>query len=99
MSAPADGPKHQTPSNADLGRTIRRLRQAHHLTIEALAFRAHMHPTYLSGIERGRRNPTWHKLCGVAEALEMPMSAMTGHAEREAQAWALYRRALSAPLE
>jgi transcriptional regulator with XRE-family HTH domain len=99
MSAPADGQEPKTPSNADLGRTIRRLRQARRLSIEALAFMADMHPTYLSGIERGRRNPTWYKLCGVAEALEMPMSAMTGQAEHEAQAWAMYRRALSAPLE
>ncbi len=60
---------------------------------------AHMHPTYLSGIERGRRNPSWRKLCRVAEALEMPMSAMTSHAECEAKAWVMYRRALSAPLE
>lgn len=99
MNTPADGQAPPTPTNADLGRTIRRLRKARRLSIEALAFAAKMHPTYLSGIERGRRNPTWHKLCGVAEALEMPMSAMTSHAEREAQAWATYRRALSAPLE
>jgi transcriptional regulator with XRE-family HTH domain len=99
MSAPADGRQQQTPTNADLGRTIRRLRQARRLTIEALAFMADMHPTYLSGIERGRRNPTWLKLCGVAKALEMSMSAMTSHAEREAKARAAYRRALSAPLE
>jgi transcriptional regulator with XRE-family HTH domain len=99
MSAPAGGAQQRTPTNADLGRTIRRLRKARRLSIEALAFMADMHPTYLSGIERGRRNPTWRKLCGVAEALEMPMSAMTGHAEREAKAWAMYRRALSAPLE
>lgn len=99
MSVPADGQQQQTPTNADLGRTIRRLRKTRRLSIEALAFMADMHPTYLSGIERGRRNPTWLKLCGVAKALEIPISAMTGHAEREAQAWAAYRRTLSAPLE
>lgn len=36
--------------NADLGRTIRRLRGERDLTIEGLALNAGMHPTYLSGI-------------------------------------------------
>jgi AraC-like DNA-binding protein len=39
-----------------LGQAIRRLRQADDLTIEDLAHAAGMHPTYLSGIERGVRN-------------------------------------------
>jgi transcriptional regulator with XRE-family HTH domain len=58
-------------SGADLGRTVRRLRRAHRFTIEDLASAAGMHPTYLSGIERGVRNPTWSKLCGLADALEV----------------------------
>lgn len=45
-------------TGADLGRAVRRLRKAHGVNIEDLAFAAEMHPTYLSGIERGRRNPT-----------------------------------------
>lgn len=73
------------PSNPDLGRAIRRLRQARKLTIETLAFAADMHPTYLSGIERGRRNPTWTKLCGLAGALSVPMSEIVNTAEQEAE--------------
>ncbi|HYM44777.1 MAG TPA: helix-turn-helix transcriptional regulator [Solirubrobacteraceae bacterium] len=46
------------PTNADLGQAVRRLRRNRNLTIEALAFAADIHPTYLSGIERGGCNPT-----------------------------------------
>jgi transcriptional regulator with XRE-family HTH domain len=71
-------------SGADLGQAIRRLRRAHRVTIEDLAAVAGMHPTYLSGIERGLRNPTWSKLCGLADALDVPISTLAGEAEHEA---------------
>jgi len=71
-------------SGTDLGRAVRRLRRAHRLTIEDLAAAAGMHPTYLSGIERGVRNPTWSKVCGLADALEVSVSALAGEAEEEA---------------
>jgi transcriptional regulator with XRE-family HTH domain len=73
------------PSNADLGRAIRRLRRARRLTIDDLAHVADMHPTYLSGIERGLRNPTWSKLTSLAEALEVPISIVVHEAATEAQ--------------
>lgn len=71
-------------TGADLGRAVRRLRKAHGLKIEELAFAAEMHPTYLSGIERGRRNPTWRKLCGLADALDVSVAALAAEAEEEA---------------
>ncbi len=73
------------PSNADLGRAIRRLRRARRVTIEDLAHSSDMHPTYLSGIERGVRNPTWEKLAGLARALDVPVAAIAHDAELEAQ--------------
>lgn len=73
------------PSNADLGQAIRCLRWDRKLTIEKLAFAAEMHPTYLSGIERGRRNPTWDKLCSLAGALDVSMSEIVNTAEQEAE--------------
>ena len=57
-----------TPSNAQLGRGVRRLREARRLSIEDLAGEARMHPTYLFTVERGLGTPTWEKVCGVAEA-------------------------------
>ena len=76
---------HITPTNAALGVAIRRLRRARKLTIEDLAHAADMHPTYLSGIERGRRNPTWNKLTALALALDIPMSALARDAEVQMQ--------------
>jgi hypothetical protein len=52
----------RAPSARQLGRAIRGLRRTRGFTIEALAFAAGLHPTYLSGIERGERNPSWAKL-------------------------------------
>ena len=73
------------PTNIDLGRAIRRLRRAQRLTIETLALDADMHPTYLSGIERGVRNPTWDKIGSLARTPGVPMSAIVRIAEQEAE--------------
>jgi transcriptional regulator with XRE-family HTH domain len=73
------------PTNIDLGLAIRRLRRAQRLTIETLALDADMHPTYLSGIERGVRNPTWSKITDLTGALGMPVSAIVRAAEQEAE--------------
>ncbi len=71
------------PTNAQLGRAVRRLRLARRLSIESLAGDAQMHPTYLSAIERGLRNPTWVKLCHLAQALSIEVSALARAAEAE----------------
>jgi transcriptional regulator with XRE-family HTH domain len=73
------------PSNEELGRAIRRLRRLQHLTIEDLAHLADIHPTYLSGIERGVRNPTWTKIVNLAFGLDTPMSNLVRDAETQAQ--------------
>jgi transcriptional regulator with XRE-family HTH domain len=73
------------PTNADLGQAIRHLRKERRLSIEALAFAADMHPTYLSGIERGVRNPTWERITSLARALDVPVSAIIHTAEQEAE--------------
>ena len=80
---PPGGQCPQAPTNAALGRAIRRLRHGRHLSIEALAHQADLHPTYLSGIERGVRNPTWSKLADLAEALGVPMQEMASEAEHD----------------
>jgi transcriptional regulator with XRE-family HTH domain len=73
------------PTHEDLGQAVRRLRRARNLSIEALAFAAEMHPTYLSAIERGKRNPSWAKLCAVATALHLPVCRLVQVAEEEAE--------------
>lgn len=57
----------------DLGRAIRELRRERRVSIEGLALAADIHPTYVSGIERGLRNPSWRVLCALAGALQIPV--------------------------
>jgi len=54
---------------AALGQNLRRRREARELTQEKLAERASLDPTYISGIERGRRNPGIKNVAKLAKAL------------------------------
>jgi transcriptional regulator with XRE-family HTH domain len=54
-----------------VGLNIRRHRLAAGMTQEELAFRAGMDRTYLSDIERGRRNPTLLTMQDVATPLNL----------------------------
>ncbi|WP_296167497.1 helix-turn-helix transcriptional regulator [uncultured Brevundimonas sp.] len=53
-----------------LGANVKRLREQLGLSQEQLAFDADMHRTYISGIERGVRNPTVTVLERLAKALK-----------------------------
>jgi len=61
-----------------LGRAVRKARTETGLTQEAFGFKAGLDRTYVSGIERGVRNPTVLVLYKVADALEMPLSELLG---------------------
>ena len=52
-----------------IGLNLQNLRRAKGLSQEELAHRADIHPTYLSGVERGKRNSTAGVLQRIAEAL------------------------------
>lgn len=52
-----------------LGDNVRRLRRERGLSQEELAFEAELHRTYISGIERGIRNPTITIVVKIARAL------------------------------
>ncbi len=43
------------------------------LSQEELAFKAGVHRTYLSGIERGERNPSLKNITTIAKALEISL--------------------------
>ena len=47
------------------------MRQEKGLSQEEVAHRAGMHVTYLSGIERGRRNPSLRNIRKIAGALDL----------------------------
>lgn len=55
-----------------MGLNIKRLRTAKGWTQEELAFQAELHRTYISGIERGVRNPTVMIIARIANTLEVP---------------------------
>ena len=61
-------PKRDTVLSA-LGQNVRRQREARELTQEKLAERAGLDPTYISGIERGLRNPGIKNVAKLAKAL------------------------------
>jgi transcriptional regulator with XRE-family HTH domain len=69
------------PSPTQIGSALRRLRVERKLTIEELAKASGLHWTYVSGIERGRRNPTLKVLTSVAEALDIRTSKLIQLAE------------------
>lgn len=52
-----------------VGLNVQRLRRAKDLSQEELAARAEVHQTYLSGVERGKRNPSVLVLDRIAKAL------------------------------
>jgi len=59
-----------------LGLNVRRWREEKGLTQEALAERADLDPTYISGIERGMRNPSVLSVVRIAKALGITTSQL-----------------------
>ena len=57
-----------------LGSRVQRLRQARGFSQEELADRAGLHRTYVSGVERGIRNPTISVLEKMAIGLQVSLS-------------------------
>nr|AUN37526.1 DNA-binding protein [uncultured bacterium] len=60
-----------------LGENVRRLRGNLKLSQAELAVRSGLHRTYLSGVERGQRNPSFFSLVALARALEASLSELT----------------------
>jgi transcriptional regulator with XRE-family HTH domain len=60
----------------EFGLRVRSFREAAGLSQEELGFRAGMHPTYVSGIERGRRNVSLLNLHALADGLAVPVGKL-----------------------
>jgi transcriptional regulator with XRE-family HTH domain len=73
----------RSQAHAALGRAIRALRAATGISQEELAHRCGLHRTYVGGIERGERNPSYANLLRLAGALEVQASELVARAERE----------------
>ena len=59
------------------GLNVRRRREASELTQEALAEKANLDQTYISGIECGTRNPSLLSIAKIAKALGVSPSQLT----------------------
>jgi transcriptional regulator with XRE-family HTH domain len=70
------------PTTRALGLAVRQLRDRRGLSQEELARRSGLHPTYISGIERGLRNPTWRSLARLCQALGVTISELAKLSER-----------------
>jgi transcriptional regulator with XRE-family HTH domain len=64
-----------------LGLAVRQLRTGQALSQEQLAHHSGLHPTYISGIERGLRNPSWRSIGRLCDALGVPVSELARLAE------------------
>jgi transcriptional regulator with XRE-family HTH domain len=58
------------------GSNVRSQREAKEFTQEKLAERAGLDPTYISGIERGLRNPGIQNVAKIAKALSISTSEL-----------------------
>jgi transcriptional regulator with XRE-family HTH domain len=63
------------------GRAIRELRAERGISQERLAHIADLDRTYVSGIERGERNPSLANILKLAEALDVNVSELALRAE------------------
>lgn len=61
---------------AVVGQNVRRIREARGLPQDQLAHDAHIHVTYLSGVENGHRNISLHVLERIAKALAVSEAAL-----------------------
>lgn len=59
-----------------LGRRIRELRKEQGLSQEELAFKSQVHVTYLSGLERGARNPTITVIAAISRGLQVSIAKL-----------------------
>jgi transcriptional regulator with XRE-family HTH domain len=69
-----------------VGLNVRRIREEQGSSQEQLAFDCGVHRTYVSGVERGIRNPTVLVLAKLAKALKVPPARLLDEArERRRQ--------------
>jgi transcriptional regulator with XRE-family HTH domain len=68
--------KDKTDIRQRFGLAIRQRRQELGISQEELSFRAGLHRTYISDIERGSRNPSLENIEKLAKALEVSVSVL-----------------------
>ncbi len=69
-------------SLAAFGRAVREIRVDHGLSQEQLGARSGVNRTFVGGLERGERNPTYETLIKVAGGLDVDLAELVGLADR-----------------
>jgi transcriptional regulator with XRE-family HTH domain len=60
-----------------LGQRIRQARKKKCLSQEDLAHNADIDRSYMGGVERGERNPSFKALCAIAKSLDADVGSLT----------------------
>jgi transcriptional regulator with XRE-family HTH domain len=63
------------------GRELRRVREEKGISQEELGFRAELHRTYVSQLERGLKSPSLRTLLRIGTALSYPASKLVAAVE------------------
>jgi transcriptional regulator with XRE-family HTH domain len=71
----------RSQAHVAFGQAVRDIRGRRGVSQERLADLSHMHRTYLGGIERGERNPSYANIRRIADALGVKVSELVRHAE------------------
>jgi ribosome-binding protein aMBF1 (putative translation factor) len=70
-------------TQARLGRAIRAVRRAAGMTQEEVSAVSGLHPTYISDIERGVRNPGWEAITRLADGIGVSLVEIARHYEQQ----------------
>lgn len=71
----------RSPAHLAYGRALRELRLERGISQERLAHLSELDRTYVSGIERGERNPSLTNILKLVDALEISLSELANKAE------------------
>jgi transcriptional regulator with XRE-family HTH domain len=74
-----------SPDPSALGRAVRAIRLERGITQEQLANNTGLQQTWISHIERGRRNPSWSNVVRLAEGLGVEVWELAKRAEALAE--------------
>ena len=68
-----------------LGQAVKAVRERQGKTQEEVSRRSGLHPTYISDIERGARNPSFEALTRLAKGLGVSMAEIAAEYDRRAR--------------
>ena len=74
-----------SPDQAALGRAVRLIREERGISQMQLAAESGLMQSWISQVERGRRNPSWSNVVRLVDGLGVSVSELAARAETEAQ--------------